>query len=404
MVTHGVSDVVPRHLCRHRPGGAGRDARGRLHRARHAAGSRRAQARTPVGGGGGDRRLGHADLRLRAVAAGHDLGLRGRAGQAGRAAAAGGTATSGAGGDGAMIVVLLNTYIAILALFVWLKFIPLNLFWKISPVIVLLVLLIGLFIPMQWGAPSGPGVIVRNSVQIVPSVAGEVVDVPVEANTPVKQGDVLFRIDPTTYDASVRALQAQLKLQEQRLAEMTQLQTRGTGRAFDVEQRQAQVDGAQWSLDKTIVRAPADGYVTNLALRKGARVTAQSPVMAFIDTADTIFGAEIAQPFARYIEPGQAAEATFKMFPGQVFTGRVETVIQAVATGQAQVSGSAVAPAEVQTAPFVVRIRLDDETIAERLPAGSTASVAIFTDRVKASHVIRKVLLRQTALVNYVIP
>jgi len=310
-----------------------------------------------------------------------------------------------------MIVVLLNTYIAILALFVWLKFIPLNLFWKISPVIVLLVLLIGLFIPMQWGAPSGPGVIVRNSVQIVPSVAGEVVDVPVEANTPVKQGDVLFRIDPTTYDASVRALQAQLTLQEQRLAEMTQLQTRGTGRAFDVEQRQAevdqlraQVDGAQWNLDKTIVRAPADGYVTNLALRKGARVTAQSPVMAFIDTADTIFGAEIAQPFARYIEPGQAAEATFKMFPGQVFTGRVETVIQAVATGQAQVSGSAVAPAEVQSAPFVVRISLDDETIAERLPAGSTASVAIFTDHIKASHVIRKVLLRQTALVNYVFP
>jgi len=310
-----------------------------------------------------------------------------------------------------MIVVLLNIYIAILALFVWLKFIPLNLFWKISPVIVLLVLLIGLFIPMQWGAPSGPGVIVRNSVQIIPSVAGEVVDVPVEANTPVKQGDVLFRIDPTTYEAQVRALEAQLKLQEQRLAEMTQLQTRGTGRAFDVEQRQAevdqlraQVDGAQWNLDKTIVRAPADGYVTNLALRKGARVTAQSPVMAFIDTADTIFGAEIAQSFARYIEPGQPAEATFRMFPGQVFAGRVETLIQAVATGQAQVSGSAVAPAEVQTAPFVVRIRLDDETIAERLPAGSTASVAIFTDRVKASHVIRKVLLRQTALVNYVIP
>src|SRR5215510_13823189 len=280
MVICRVMHVVPRHLRRHRPGGADRDDGRDRRRARHAARPYRAQARTPVGGGGGDRRLGHADLRLRAVAAGHDLGLRGRAGQAGRAAAAEGTARGGA-----MIVVLLNIYIAILALFVWLKFIPLNLFWKISPVIVLLVLLIGLFIPMQWGAPSGPGVIVRNSVQIIPSVAGEVVDVPVEANTPVKQGDVLFRIDPTTYEASVRALEAQLKLQEQRLAEMTQLQTRGTGRTFDVEQRQAevdqlraQVDGAQWNLDKTIVRAPADGYVTNLALRKGARVTAQSPV------------------------------------------------------------------------------------------------------------------------------
>jgi RND family efflux transporter MFP subunit len=310
-----------------------------------------------------------------------------------------------------MIVVLLNAYIAILALFVWLKFIPFNTFWKVSPVIVLLVLLVGLFIPMGWGAPSGTGVIVRNSVQIIPSVAGEVIDVPVQANTPVKEGDVLFRIDPTTYEAQVRALEAQLKLQEQRLAQMTQLQERGTGRAFDVEQRQAevdqlraQVDGAQWSLDKTIVRAPADGYVTNLALRKGARVTAQSPVMAFIDTSDTIFGVEIAQSYARYIEEGQPVEATFKMFPGQIHTGRVETVLQAVVTGQAQPSGLAVAPPEIQAAPFVVRIRLDDQSIAQRLPAGSTASVAIFTDRVKASHVIRQVLLRQTALMNYVLP
>jgi hypothetical protein len=38
------------------------------------------------------------------------------------------------------------------------------------------------------------------------------------------------------------------------------------------------------------------------------------------------------------------------------------------------------------------------------LPAGSTALAAIFTDRVKASHVIRKVVLRQTAILNDVYP
>ena len=88
-----------------------------------------------------------------------------------------------------MMVVLLGGYIAILALFVWLRFIPFNTFWKLSPVIVLLLLNVGLFIPMGWGAPSGPVAVVRNSVQIVPSVAGEVIDVPVLANTPVKEGD-----------------------------------------------------------------------------------------------------------------------------------------------------------------------------------------------------------------------
>ena len=46
--------------------------------------------------------------------------------------------------------------------------------------LVLLLLNIGLFIPMGWGAPQGPVLLVRNSVSIVPSVAGEVIDVPVE--------------------------------------------------------------------------------------------------------------------------------------------------------------------------------------------------------------------------------
>jgi len=310
-----------------------------------------------------------------------------------------------------MIVVLLNSYLALLALFVWLRFIPFNTFWKLSPVIVALLLLVGLFIPMGWGAPSGPAVVVRNSVQIVPSVAGEVIDVPVVANTPLKQGDALFRIDPIPYEAQLKAIEAQLKFQELRLQQMTQLQERGTGRAFDVEQHQAeadqlraQLDGAKWNLDKTTVRAPADGYVTNLALRKGARVTAQSPVMAFIDTSETLFGAEIPQIYARYIEIGQPAEITFKVFPGQVYTGRVETVLQAIASGQTQVSGLAVAPTEVQAAPFVVRIKLDDQELTRRLPAGSTGLAAIYTDHVKAAHVIRKVVLRQAAIVNYVNP
>ncbi|MCB8819763.1 HlyD family secretion protein [Microvirga rosea] len=310
-----------------------------------------------------------------------------------------------------MIVVLLNSYIALLALFVWLRFIPFNTFWKLSPVLVLLLLLVGLFIPMGWGAPSGPAAVLRNSVQIIPSVAGEVVDVPVAANSPVKAGDVLFRIDPTTYQAQVQAIEAQLKLAELRLSQFSELQRRDTGRAFDVQERQSEVDqlkaqleGAKWNLDKTTVRAPTDGYVTNLALRKGARVTGQSPVMAFIDASEAIFGVEIPQIGVRYVEVGQPVEITFKTLPGEVFAAKVETVLQAIATGQSQPGGLAVMPSEVQAAPFIVRVTLNDQNVAKRLPAGSTGVAAIFTERVKASHVIRQVLLRQTAILNYINP
>ena len=81
----------------------------------------------------------------------------------------------------------------------------------------LVLLLFGLFIPMGWGAPQGPAVVLRNSVSIVPDVAGEVVEVAVEANRPVKSGDVLFRIDPVPFQSQVDALAAQLRLEELRL-------------------------------------------------------------------------------------------------------------------------------------------------------------------------------------------
>jgi RND family efflux transporter MFP subunit len=312
-----------------------------------------------------------------------------------------------------MGVAIINTYLVLLFLLVHFKIVRFNLFWKVSPFIVIVLVLFGLLIPMNWGAPQGSALVVRNAVSIVPDVAGEVTEVPVAANVPLKAGDVLFKIDPTPYAAQVKAIEAQLKLSSTRLAQMTQLFERDSGRGFDVEQRQSEVDqlsgqleGAQWNLDKTIVRAPGDGYVTNLALRKGARVAnlPLSPVMAFIDTSNTIIGVEINQIDARYVAPGQEVEVTFKFAPGQIYTGRVESVLQAIATGQTQASGTAVAPKAIEAAPFVVRVKLDDAEIARKLPAGSSGTAAIYTEHLKPTHVVRRVILRQIAILNYINP
>jgi RND family efflux transporter MFP subunit len=312
-----------------------------------------------------------------------------------------------------MGVAIFNTYLVLLFLLVHFRIVPWNTFWKTSPFIVLVLLLFGLLIPMGWGAPQGPALVVRNSVAIVPDVAGEVTEVPVVANTPLKAGEVLFTIDPTPYNAQVKAIEAQLKLARTRLAQMTQLFERDSGRGFDVEQRQsetdqltAQFEGAKWNLDKTTVRAPSDGYVTNLALRKGARVSnlPLSPVMAFIDTSNTIIGVEINQIDARYVAPGQEVEVTFKFAPGQIYAGRVKSVLQAIATGQTLTSGTAVTPKQIEAAPFVVRVKLDDAEIARDLPAGAAGTAAIYTEHLKPTHIVRRVILRQVAILNYVNP
>jgi len=308
---------------------------------------------------------------------------------------------------------IINSYLVLLFLLVHFRVVRFNLFWKLSPFIVIVLLMFGLLIPMGWGAPQGAAIVVRNSVAIVPDVAGEVTEVPVAANAPLKAGDILFRIDPVPYQAQVSAIEAQLKLSDMRLSQMTTLFERDAGRGFDVQQRQsevdqlkAQLDGAKWNLDKTTVRAPGDGYVTNVALRKGARVAnlPLTPVMAFIDTSDTIVGVEIPQNDARYVRPGQQVEVTFKFVPGKVYGGKVESVLQAIATGQVQTSGAAAMPKTIQAAPFVARVVLDDAEFARSLPAGSVGEAAIYTDRLKATHMVRRVLLRQTAILNYVNP
>lgn len=109
-----------------------------------------------------------------------------------------------------MIAFLTLLYCGVLFGLVKAGIIRLNTFWKISPGLWLLLLLIVLFIPMQWGAPSGPVRTYASVVEIVPNVTGEVVDVPVQALVPVRQGDVLFQIDPLPFQAIVDQKKAAL--------------------------------------------------------------------------------------------------------------------------------------------------------------------------------------------------
>jgi hypothetical protein len=52
----------------------------------------------------------------------------------------------------------------------------------------------------------------------------------------------------------------------------------------------------------------------------------------------------------------------------------------------------------------VVRVKLDNTEVARRLPAGATGTAAIYTEHLKPTHVVRRVILRQIAILNYVNP
>jgi multidrug resistance efflux pump len=311
-----------------------------------------------------------------------------------------------------MILFLTLCYVAVLYALVRLHVLPDNLLVRSSPIGFSLLLFLFLFVPMQWGAPAGPAVVVRAAVQIVPNVAGQVIEVPVKPNKPLRKGDVLFRIDPTQYQARFDNLEAQLKLAQLRKEQYTELAAKDATSRFKVEEvnaavvsLEAQVADAKWQLDNTVVKAPTDGFVTNVALTAGARVAAvpMAAAMPFIDTSGAVVGAQIGQNYVRYIEPGQNADVTFKQLPGQVFKATVESVLPAIAQGQVVVSGMAVQSQPLAPIPYIVRLKLEDPSVTAKLHAGAFGQVAIYTSSMQVAHVIRKVMMWMQAWMNYLV-
>lgn len=312
-----------------------------------------------------------------------------------------------------MIAFLTLCYVAILAVLVKLEIVPNKPATWLSIVGWVVLLFVFLFIPMQWGAPSGPLRLMTYTVQIIPNVAGQVTEVPVRPNVPVKKGEVLFKIDPIPYQAAVKSVRAQLKFQKLRLEQFGQLAARQAGTRFQVEETEAKVEQlkaqlqeAEWRLAQTTVRAPSDGFVTALALRPGQRVTTLplQPAMSFVETSRNLIVVQIAQIYHRHLKLGQSAELAVKTLPGRVLAGKVDGLVQVTSQGQTVIGGIVPPPQQVQAEPFFVRIKLEDGKAATALPAGTVGTATIYTDSVSATHIIRKVMIRMEAYLNYIVP
>lgn len=315
-----------------------------------------------------------------------------------------------------MIVFLTLIYVAVLFLAVKLKIIRLNAFWKISPAIWMVLLFLVLFVPMQWGAPSGAVRTYHSVVEIVPNVSGEVASVPVTPLIPLQEGDVLFTIDPTQYEAAVNQLEARIALSRANLERAEDLMKRGVGRQVDVDMYlaevqtyTAQLQNARWELENTVVRAPSDGQVVALSLRKGQRV-ANLPLrswIAFVDASMHRLAAGIPQSRMRYVEPGQEAEIVMRMYPGRTFKAKVVEVTSINAAAQLQPSGILPeAPLMTDPAlPYFVLLELEDKSIdMTKIPGGAVGTAAIYTDSVTPTHIIRRVMVRMEAWLNYLKP
>ncbi len=247
-------------------------------------------------------------------------------------------------------------------------------------------------------------------IPITPRVTGRVIEVPVKANTAVKKGDVLFRIDPVPFQYDVARLEANLEIKRIVLEDAEALA--GARVAAEIQRQRAQAEhdqaraklaDARWSVKETTVKAPANGTVTNLSLRPGqvASAMASLPVMSLLQDDQSVLIATFPQSALAFVQVGDAAELALSCMPGRVIQARVQAIIPGTGQGQLVASGKLLewtdAPVEGR---FALRLALDEAEGDIQLPAGVAA---IYTDRGTVIQIVRKVVVRMTTWLNYVL-
>src|SRR6476646_505528 len=118
-----------------------------------------------------------------------------------------------------MELILLGIY----SVFVWFiffkkKWLPWNITSQVIVVTIPIIALTIIILFMNIVAPSSHDVRAMNYViPIVSRVTGQVTEVPIEPNRPIKKGDVLFKIDPIPFEAALNAAQATLAMNKVKL-------------------------------------------------------------------------------------------------------------------------------------------------------------------------------------------
>lgn len=246
-----------------------------------------------------------------------------------------------------MVIVTVCYLALVYLLFFKFKLLPWNGLTEGLTALVGTIILTGFLVGLQGLMPSSSqGIVIARIVEVAPQVSGRITSVNVLPNVVVKEGSMLFTIDPIPLEARVQELEARLKLSNLRLGQYQELAAVGAGSEFQLEQIQAEVEqleaslkGARFDLANTVARAPAKGMVPRLFLKSGMQVSPSKSVLAFTDTDKLFVGGLFQQMAIQNVKIGDVAMVNFPALPSEVFETKVLAVPNAIGEGQWLASG-----------------------------------------------------------------
>jgi multidrug resistance efflux pump len=254
------------------------------------------------------------------------------------------------------------------------------------------------------------------TIQLAPEVSGTVVSLPIKDTQFVHKGDVLLQIDPRDYENKLKEATgrvAQTQAQADYLGAEATRRSQLSDLAVSVEQRQNAIgiaqaanaamqeangalDQARLNLERTTVRSPVNGWISDLILQQGGFATAGQPAVTVVN-ADSFYVVgyfeETQLPRIRF---GDSAQMVLMGYPDRPARGHVAGFGHGISVADA-------APG-VQGLPSVnpvftwvrlaqripIRVELDDVPCPIMLSAGMTATVSILGGKAGQADVHRQ--------------
>lgn len=243
-----------------------------------------------------------------------------------------------------------------------------------------------------------------STVDVSSQISGQVTDVLVDYNDRVTKGQVIARIDPSTYEAQIaqgdaaansaraglataQAVLRNAEVDYQRKASLgrQQLVSRGDvdqARATldqaraQVSQAQAQIrqqvastQTARLNVQRSVIRSPVDGVVLTRSIEPGQTVAASLQAPVLFQIAEDLSKMEIVLAIDEadigQVKPGLDVGFTVDAFPDRQFRGKVQ-----------QVRLSATNTSNVITYPVVVAVDNADQSLLPGMTANAEIEVS----------------------------
>lgn len=230
-----------------------------------------------------------------------------------------------------------------------------------------------------------------QTVAVGSEVSGKIVELMVDFNSPVTNGQVLAKLDASTYEreldqaqAELESSQASLKLSEANFRRAKELLDLNLMSQADYDQaeatlaqskaslrmREASLSKVRVDLEKTTIFSPMDGVVISREVDVGQTVAASLNAPTLFTLAQDLrqmrIEAQVSEADVGGVAEGQAATFTVDAYPTRTFSGTVSQVRFAPVTDQGVVNYIA-----------IVEVANDDL----KLRPGMTANATVVTAR-----------------------